>query len=151
MRSVYCRGATGFWLLMSSFAAVSGFQEGLQAAKQGDSETALAEWRPLAEQGDAGAQFNLGVMYDNGRGVPEDDQEAARWFRMAARQGFAKAQFNLGVMYAKGEGVPEDYVFAYMWLNLAVASGDKDATKIRDLISLEMTDFQIEEAQRLSR
>ena len=58
-------------------------------------------------QGDARAQLNLGVMYENGRGVAEDHAEAAKWFRLAAEQGDAAAQYNLGVMYANGEGVPQ--------------------------------------------
>ena len=77
---------------------------GLDAAKRGDYETALAEFRPLAEQGHAEVQYNLGEMYRNGQGVPEDDQEAAKWFGLAAEQGDASAQYNLGVMYYKGQG-----------------------------------------------
>ena len=64
-------------------------------------------------------------MYDNGRGVPQDDAEAVRWYRLAAEQGHAHAQNNLGVMYAAGLGVPHDYVSAHMWLNLAAATGDE--------------------------
>ena len=54
------------------------FQKGLAAAQRGDFATALREWTPLAEQGDATAQFNLGVMYDNGEGVPQDDKTAVK-------------------------------------------------------------------------
>ena len=61
--------------------------------------------RQAADQGDANAQFNLGVMYDFGEGVPKDDAEAVEWYRLAAEQGYANAQFNLGLMYANGEGV----------------------------------------------
>ena len=61
--------------------------------------------RHAAEQGDADAQYNLGVAYDNGEGVPQDHAEAARWYRLAAEQGNASAQFNLGVAYENGEGV----------------------------------------------
>ena len=68
--------------------------------------------RARAAQGDAEAQFNIGVMYAEGRGVPRDDAEAVRWYRLAAEQGHAYAQFNLGVMYAYGEGVPQDDVQA---------------------------------------
>jgi len=60
--------------------------------------------RARAEQGDANAQFNLGVMYANGRGVPQDDAAAVRWFRLAADQGNAGAQHNLGFMYGTGAG-----------------------------------------------
>ena len=79
----------------------------------------LDELRALAEQGDADAQFNLGVMYANGRGVPEDDTEAVRWYRLAADQGNAAAQVNLGIRYDIGEGVPQDYAEAVRWYRLA--------------------------------
>ena len=103
-----------------------------------------------AEQGHAQAQFNLGVMYDNGEGVPEDDAEAVKWFRMAAEQGYALAQYNLGVMYATGEGVPEDYVRAYAWFNLAAAQGYEPALKVRDSLRKRMSAKQIARAQELS-
>ena len=71
-----------------------------------------------AERGDAAAQFGLGVMYERGYGVTEDDTEAVRWYRMAAGQGYAKAQSNLGVMYDNGEGVPEDDTEAVRWYRM---------------------------------
>ncbi|MEW6560686.1 MAG: tetratricopeptide repeat protein, partial [Pseudomonadota bacterium] len=67
-----------------------------------------ASWfRKAADQGDADAQYNLGVMYANGQGVPQDYAQAASWFRKAADQGYAAAQNNLGIMYANGQGVPQ--------------------------------------------
>jgi TPR repeat protein len=81
------------------------FEKGLKAYQSGDYQTALHEWRPLAEQGDAKAQNNLGVMYEKGLGVPQDYAEAVKWYRKAAEQGDARAQNNLGVMYAAGRGV----------------------------------------------
>ena len=80
---------------------------------------ALHEWRPLAEQGYAKAQNNLGVVYDNGYGVPQDDAQAVDWYRKAAEQGDVRAQFNLGLMYGRGQGVARDYVRAYAWFNTA--------------------------------
>ena len=84
------------------------FDKGLAAAKSGDFATALREWEPLAEQGHADAQFNLGVMYNTGDGVPQDYKTAVKWYTLAAEQGHADAQINLGVMYDEGLGVPED-------------------------------------------
>ena len=84
------------------------FAAAIEAYERGDYATALAGFQNYAEQGNAAAQSNLGVMYANGEGVPEDDAEAVRWYRLAAEQGYAAAQFNLGFMYANGEGVPED-------------------------------------------
>ena len=111
--------------------------------------------RARAEQGDASAQHNLGVMHDYGQGVPQDDAEAARWYRLAADQGLALAQVNLGVRYENGRGVPQDYIEAHMWFNLAVAqSSGKDRNRwvrSRDIIAAKMTAEQIAEAQRRAR
>ena len=71
--------------------------------------------RLAAEQGEASAQFNLGSRYNNGEGVPQDYQEAMKWFRLAAEQGDADAQFNLGFRYGNGEGVLQDDQEAVKW------------------------------------
>jgi len=76
-----------------------------------------------AEQGDAEAQANLGFMYANGEGVPQDDVEAVKWYRKAAEQGYAKAQHNLGFMYLIGQGVPEIDVEAVKWFRKAAEQG----------------------------
>ncbi len=104
-----------------------------------------------AAQGDARAQYNLGVMYDKGQGVRQDYAEAVKWYRMAAEQGNANAQNNLGVMYHMAWGVPQDYVQAHLWYNLAAAQGTDQARKNRDIIADRMTPAQIDEAQRLAR
>ena len=86
--------------------------------------TEIKQLRLAAEQGHASAQSNLGVMYANGEGVPQDDQEAVKWYRLAAEQGGASAQFNLGNRYANGQGVPQDYQEAVKWYRLAAEQGD---------------------------
>jgi uncharacterized protein len=68
----------------------------------------LKWYRKAADQGNANAQFNLGKMYDDGDGVPQDHAEALKWYLKAADQGNASAQFNLGKMYDNGQGVPQD-------------------------------------------
>ncbi len=103
------------------------FQAGLVAHSRGDYATALREFRPLAEQGDADAQFNLGVMYSHGQGVPQDYAEAVKWYRKAAEQGVADAQFNIGVKYDNGEGVPQDYAEAVKWYRKAAIQGQLKA------------------------
>lgn len=90
------------------------FEKGLAAYQRGDYATALEEWRPLAEQGNAMTQSNLGVMYGNGQGVPKDYAEALKWYRMAAEQGDAGVQISLGLMYSRGLGVIQDNVYAHM-------------------------------------
>lgn len=107
--------------------------------------------RQAAEQGDARAQVNLGLMYERGDGVPKDGREAAQWYRRAAEHGEAMGQNNLGVMYERGDGVPKDLVFAYMWFNLSAAQGVELARSNRDLVEKQMTRDQIADGQRLSR
>jgi len=104
-------------------ALAQDFEKGLAAARIGDFETALQEWRPLAEQGDAPAQNNLGVMYENGEGVPRDYAEAVKLYRLAAEQGFAGAQSNLGFMYHNGQGVSQDDAEAVKWSRMAAEQG----------------------------
>ena len=89
--------------------------------------------RKAADQGVDRAQYNLGVMYDNGTGVPLDDAEATKWYRKSAEQGYAPAQSNLGAMYDRGEGVPRDLAEACAWFCLA-ADSDETARKNRDLL-----------------
>jgi len=87
-------------------------------------------YQMAAEQGNAIAQNNLGVMYDKGLGVPQDYVEAVRWYQMAAEQGNAIAQNNLGVIYDKGLGVPQDYVEAVRWYQMA-AEQDNGIAQIK--------------------
>ena len=128
------------------------FQKGLDAAQRGDYTTALKEWTSLAEQGDAKAQFNLGIMYERGQGVLQDYKTAVKCYILAAEQGYAKAQYNLGVMYALGQGVIADKVYAHMWGNILNSNGHEDGKKIMDyLLKQGMPPSQIEEAERLAR
>jgi len=107
--------------------------------------------RLAAEQGDAEAQADLGVMYRDGKGIPQDAVEATRWFRLAADQGNRGAQVNLGVMYLRGEGTSQDVVQAAMWHYLAAERGFPPAEANVPGIEAQMTAEQIAEAQRLAR
>jgi len=104
-------------------ARAADFEKGMAAAQAGDFATALAEWKPLAEAGEARAQFNMAVLYDNGYGVEKDLTEAEKWFRLAAEQGLAMAQYNLGFMYAAGRGVERDVEEAAKWYWQAAEQG----------------------------
>lgn len=103
------------------------YQKAIAAFKNGDWATALREWTPLAEQGNANAQTFLGLMYHKGEGVLEDYKAAAKWYSLAAEQGNAIAQYHLSLMYHKGEGVPQDYKTAVKWCSLAAEQGMADA------------------------
>ena len=80
-------------------------------------------WTELARRGDAEAQNNLGVMYDNGQGVAQDYNEALHWFKAAAEKGLIPAQINVGLHYANGQGVAEDYKEAEKWLRVPAEKG----------------------------
>jgi len=112
-------------LLLGTQAIVKAdqFEEGFAAYKAGNYQKAFKFFKPLAEQGIAEAQHNLGVMYYFGKGVPQDDTEAVKWYRKAAGQGHASAQYNLGNMYADGRGVPQDYTEAINWYRKAAEQG----------------------------
>ena len=114
-------------LLVGTPASSADFQKGWTAYKSGDYATALREWTPLAEQGDAYAQYNLGNFYFKGDGVLQDYKTAVKWYRLAAEQGEADAQFNLGFMNANGLGVPQDYKTAVKWYRLAAEQGNASA------------------------
>ena len=103
------------------------FQQGLESVNKGDYQTAIKLWKPLAEQGSASAQFNLGLMYSKGYGVKQDYTEAAKWNRKAAEQGDADAQFRLGVMYTLGKGVKKDRSEAEKWYRKAAEQGSATA------------------------
>lgn len=113
------------------------FDKGLEVSQAGDYEAALKEWRPLAEQGSAEAQFNLGIIYDKGEGVLKDIEEAVRWYRLAAKQGHANAQTILGLMYYEGDAISEDLQEAKHWTRLAARQGHAIAQGWLGLIHAE--------------
>ena len=123
----------------------------MDAYDRGHYATALREWELLAEQGNASAQSNLGVMYRQGQGVPQNYETAVKWYILAAEQGYADAQTNLGAIYYDGEGILQDYVRAHIWLHIAASSGNKIASENRDMVAERMPPSQIEKAQDLAR
>ena len=128
------------------------FRKAVETYQSGDYATALAEFTSLVEGRHIESQFYLGVMYDNGWGVPQDDAEAAKWYRRVAEArhsevGHAEAQFNLGLMYEEGRNVPQDGIFAYVWYYLAADKGHEKASKRRDMMASRMTPVQFTEAQ----
>ncbi len=103
------------------------FEDAYIAYTRGDYAAALKVFVPLAEAGNADAEYSVGVMYANGRGMPRAYAEAAKWFRRAAEKGQAGAQYDLGVLYAKGQGVPEDTTEAAKWFRKAADQGKPSA------------------------
>jgi TPR repeat protein len=136
--------------VLAAVPAFADFQAGVDAYQKGDYVGAVKEWRPLAEAGDPIAQFNLGLLYLDGHGVPQSVAEAANWFRRAAEQDYTEAQHNLGAMYGSGQGVKRDYVQAYKWLNICAAKGNGGCVTQRDLIAKKLKPGQVAEGQRLA-
>ena len=122
----------------------------MNAFKDKDFNKALYEFEPLAIQGNADAQYNLGLMYNNGDGVPQDYAEAVKWYRLAAEQGDAMAQSNLGTMYEHDHGVLQDNTLAHMWYNIGSANGNELGGSNRDILSKQMTPAAIEKAQAMA-
>lgn len=98
----------------------------------------VREYRKAAEQGDASAQYNLGRVYENGRGVAEDFRESVKWYRKAAEQGFAPAQYKMGQMHdpsvayytdrrVKREGIVDDITSSLRWYRKAAEQGHPQA------------------------
>jgi TPR repeat protein len=138
------------------------YQKRLTAAQSGDFATALREWKPLAEQGYADAQYALGAMYTNGHGVPQDDKTAVKWDKLAAEDPLNYyTHYKLGELYLKGKGTSEDIVRAHIWMNVAIYvhgthqyennSKYQDALELRDQIEMKMSSSRIKKAQDLAR
>ena len=107
--------------------ATAGLKEGLDALRRQDYAAAAKELRPLAERGDAEAQYRTGLMFEHGAGYPKDQKQAVAWLTRAATQGHASAQQELGVIYSTGDGVPADARRAAEWFAMAAAQGNMAA------------------------
>ncbi len=154
---------TGLLLSVLAHPAGAGYREGLEAYSRLDYDQALAEWLPLAEQGDPQSQYQIAVLYLRGDGVPQSFAEAVKWFRKAADRGDGDAQFNLGHMYAQGSGVKKDFIEAYKWFYVAADSyqanpaGDwanpdpSQAARFRDQISAQLSDKERAKAEKRAK
>lgn len=119
-------------LFLAAPACAGELAQGLSAYRVGNYEQAVALVRPAAERGDPYAEYSLGVMYDNGLGVPRDFALALTWYKRAAYQGLADAQYMTGRFYGNGRGVRQDPAAALFWLELAAAAGHPLAPLLRD-------------------
>jgi TPR repeat protein len=109
-------------LVISS--AVAGFEEGIAAYQANNLPLAYKEFRAAAENGHIDSQFNLGLMYEKGKGINKDEKEAIVWYRKSAEQGNAFAQYNLAVLYENGRGTAVDFAQANEWYRKASVQGD---------------------------
>jgi len=135
-----------------SAAADPALRRGQAALARQDYAAAVALFSPIAQAGNRDAQASLGYLYEIGRGVPQNETQAALWYRRAAEQGQPFAQYQLGLLYDKGHGVPQDVVEAEKWLILAAAASAPPAAaderrRIRDAVRTKMTRGEIAEAR----
>lgn len=120
-----------------------------KAYLRGDYDKARTDIEFLAHSGEPRAQYDLGLMYDQGQGFPQSDAKAMEWYERAAQQGEPRAQYNLGLMYLKGQGVPPNLVQAYYWISLSASRGNQHALDARDYVSEKMSTEQLTEGKRL--
>jgi uncharacterized protein len=111
-------------ILVLTAPAWADFNAGMDAYHSSDYATALHEWQPLAEQGQAVAQYQIGLLYANGQGVTKDDAKARQWYEKAAIQGHTEAQVNLGILLMYARGGQQDYKMAVYYLRLSANQGN---------------------------
>ena len=121
------------------------------AYEQGDYKSAHDKFLWLAKKENPKAQYGLGTIYEDGRGVTQDYQQAVGWYRQAAKQGHPMAQLRLARLYFYGKGVSQDNIMAYVWSSLAAAQGDEIGRKNRDRIAKLMAPEQMAVARELTQ
>src|SRR4051812_34598785 len=110
--------------LISANAATDPLADGAKSYQRADYKGALAAWQPLAVQGNPVAQNNIGIMYLDGKGVPQNTSEAVRYLSLSAAAGSSLGQNNLGGLYRDGKGVPRDYNKAMQWFSASASQGN---------------------------
>lgn len=138
-------------LVLFDFSAAAETAQVDDAMRNGDYGQARALLEEAVAEGDGDAAFRLGLLYRNGKGVPQDYQQTLKWYRIGAKQGNGMAQTGLGYLYYKGLGVPQDNVQAYAWFDIAVQGGHDGGKKIRDWLAKTMPAEALEEGKDLAR
>jgi TPR repeat protein len=116
--------ALAFLTIAPLAARADALSDGARAFQRQDYNRAMSLWRPLAVQGNPTAQNNLGIMYLDGKGVPQNTSEAVRWLSLSAASGSSLGQNNLGGLYRDGKGVPRDANKAFQWFSASAAQGN---------------------------
>lgn len=154
MRAAFAVLVLAVGMVVGDRPAGATWEQGVAAFQRGEYEAAFFHWLPVAEFGEPEAQFNLGLMYQEGRGVARHPRRAIWWFERAARQGHAEAQLNLCFMFAQGQGLLRpDLVQAHAWCNIAagrfpVGARRDLAVAARNELAAEMSADDLTDARR---
>jgi TPR repeat protein len=128
------------WLALISNGFAGPLEDGVKVYDSGNYPHAIEIFKPLAAQGDAKAQYRLGMMYYNGQGVPEDEKLAVTWLMRAAKQGNVDAMFELGNAYLVGSQssklVEDPDREAAIWFHEAARAGNMNAQYYLGLLFL---------------
>jgi len=151
---------TGLLLILSIIVSCDSVKGNINVANEAyakkDYKSAFEQYKNLAGSGNAVAQLNLGNMYSEGQGVPQNEEEALKWYRKAAEQGNADAQYNLGMMYAYGRGTKQDDAAAVKWYQMAAEQAKQNEQEVpspdevieyvaEKIFSLSMDAWQVSE------
>lgn len=143
--------ALGLCLMATAGIARADFNDGVLALMTGDYDKALKTLVPLAETSNhAYAQYFLGRMYSEGRGVEKNAGEGAKWYRKAAEKGVQDAQFRLGGLYEAGEGVPQDMEYAFAWYSVSAHIGNVKAEAAMQAAAAKLSAEEMKSANLLS-
>ncbi len=124
--------------------------EGLSALNAGNHKKSLKLLLPLANKGNAKAQYYVANMYVEGKGVATNILTALKWYKVAAKQGHSASMFMLGSIYFEGKGVTVDQSEAYKWFYLAKTFGDSRGGNLQAALARGMTDNQINQAKQMA-
>ena len=124
--------------------------EGVSALNAGNHQKSLKILLPLANKGNAKAQYHVANMYVEGQGVATNILTALKWYKMAAKQGHSASMFMLGSIYFEGKGVTIDQSEAYKWFYLAKTFGDSRGENLQTALARGMTDSQVNQAKQMA-
>jgi hypothetical protein len=145
-------GAATFAALVSIVVAVAhgvpvSFEDGLTAYRTGQFALATEIWTPIAEAGSVEAQYNLGLLFHQGKGTPADPVHAYAWYLRAAEGGYARAQYRVAEMLEDGDGPRQDLPRAHFWFGMARRAKYEDAKTRQRALAKQMTSSQIAMAE----
>ena len=140
-----------FVILICLFSKISfaDFDKGLKEYNNGNYESALNIWEPLAKEGISNAQYNVGLMYHNGLGTKQDFEQAFKWFLKSSEQGNLNSIRLISTMYALGNGIKKDFIKSYMWAKIGADNDDRNSKILLNELLKEMSNSEINKANAL--